>query len=218
MSFSRDNCRRHVLIKTLVRWRNGCLWTFPSVCQPERTICSATHQTWHALRTAVNFQIKKQCTFYTQTGVWSLVIQSQLFALIAELHKEFSWWVQAYHRSTGWDPRNEGQWWVGSTRRFGGAGEDAAGRCWKWQNWARACLRLLQAKNIPPEALGSAFLCLLDGPAKMALEGLALDELSAPDGAERVFQCLDARFPDLEAHERTAAYTSRSCEVFWESS
>ena len=48
----------------------------------------------------------------------------------------------------------------------------------------------------------------------MALEGLALDELSAPDGAERVFQCLDARFPDLEAHERTAAYTSRSCEVF----
>ena len=56
--------------------------------------------------------------------------------------------------------------------------------------------------------------CLLDGPAKMALEGLALDELSAPDGAERVFQCLDARFPDLEAHEKTAAYTGRGREIF----
>ena len=36
----------------------------------------------------------------------------------------------------------------------------------------------------------------------MALEGITIDDLSAPDGAESVFQCLDARFPDLEAHDK----------------
>ena len=34
----------------------------------------------------------------------------------------------------------------------------------------------------------------------MGLDGITIDELSAPDWADRVFQCLDACFPDLEAH------------------
>ena len=66
----------------------------------------------------------------------------------------------------------------------------------------------------------------------MASEGITIDELSAPEGAECVFQCLDACFPNLEAHDtigesplevfrlrvekgvRTASYTGRGRELF----
>ena len=79
---------------------------------------------------------------------------------------------------------------------------------------------------------GSAPFCLLDRPAEMALEGLNIEEVCVVNGADRLFSCLDERFPDLETHdkigeslddvfrskvdkgERTAAYTGRCRELF----
>ena len=102
---------------------------------------------------------------------------------------------------------------TGATKRFDGAGEDAARRYWKWRKWAKAYLTL-EAKGTPKEANGSALFCLLDGPA------------------DRLFSCLDERFRDLETHdkigesldnvvrfrvdkgERTAAYAGRCRELF----
>ena len=67
----------------------------------------------------------------------------------------------------------------------------------------------------------------------MALEGLNVEELCVVNGADRLFSCLDERFPDLETHdkkigesldnvfrlrvdkgERTATYTGRCRELF----
>ena len=88
------------------------------------------------------------------------------------------------------------------------------------------------AKGTPKEAHGSALFCLLDAPAEVALEGLKIEELCVVNGADRLFSCLDERFPDLETHdkigesldnvlrlkvdksERTAAYTGRCRELF----
>ena len=82
------------------------------------------------------------------------------------------------------------------------------------------------------KAHGSALFCLLVGPAELALEGLNIEELCVVNGADRLFSCLDERFPDLETHdkigesldnvfrlrvdkgERTAAYTGRCRELF----
>ena len=81
-----------------------------------------------------------------------------------------------------------------ATRRFGGAGEDAARRYWKWRKWAKAYLTLLEAKGTPKEAHGSALFCLLD---ELALEGLNIEELCVVNGADRLFWCLDERFPRI---------------------
>ena len=66
----------------------------------------------------------------------------------------------------------------------------------------------------------------------LSLEGLNIEELCVVNGADRLFSCLDERFPDLETHdkigeslddvfrlkvdkgERTAAYTGRCRELF----
>ena len=121
---------------------------------------------------------------------------------------------------------------TGATKRFDGADEDAARRYWKWRKWAKACLTLLEAKGTPKEALGSALVCLLDGPAELALEGIHIEEPCVGNRADRLFSCLDERSPDLETHdkigesldnvfrlrldkgERTAAYTGRCRELF----
>ena len=121
---------------------------------------------------------------------------------------------------------------TGATKRFDGAGEDVTRRYWKWRKWAKAYLTLLEANGTPKEAHGSALFCLLDGPAELALEGLNIEELCVVNGADRLFSCLDERFPDLETHdkigeslddvfrlkidkgERTAAYTGRCRELF----
>ena len=90
---------------------------------------------------------------------------------------------------------------TGATKRFDGADEDAARRYWKWRKWAKAYLTLLEARGTPQEALGSALLCLLDGPAELALEGLHIEELSVANGADRLVSCLDERFPDIETRQ-----------------
>ena len=89
---------------------------------------------------------------------------------------------------------------TGATKRFDGAGEDAARRYWKRRKWAKAYLTLLDAKGTPKEAQGSALFCLLDGPAELALEGLDIEEPCAVNGADRLFSCLDE--PDLETHDK----------------
>ena len=96
----------------------------------------------------------------------------------------------------------EGGSGIGRTRRFDGAGEHAAKKYWKWRKWAKAHLKLLQVKNFPPQPLGSAIFSYLDGPARMAWEGITIDLLVVSDGAERAFQFLDARFPDFEGHDK----------------
>ena len=40
------------------------------------------------------------------------------------------------------------------------------------------------------------------GPAESALEGLHIEELCVVNGADRLFSCLDERFPDLETHDK----------------
>ena len=100
------------------------------------------------------------------------------------------------------------------------------------ENGQRPILLLLEAKGTPKEAHGSALFCLQDGPAELALEGFNIEELCVVNGADRLFSCLDERFPDLETHdkigeslddvfrlkvdkgERTAAYTGRCRELF----
>ena len=91
---------------------------------------------------------------------------------------------------------------TGATKRFDGAGEDASRRYWKWRKWAKAYLTLLEAKGTPKEAHGSALFCLLDGPAELALQGLNIEDLCVVNGADRLFSCLDERFPDLETHDK----------------
>ena len=121
---------------------------------------------------------------------------------------------------------------TGATKRFDGTGEDASRRYWKWRKWAKAYLTLLEAKGTPKEAHGSALFCLLDGPAELALQGLNIEDLCVVNGADRLFSCLDERFPDLETHdkigeslddvfrlrvdkgERTVTYTGRCRELF----
>ena len=91
---------------------------------------------------------------------------------------------------------------TGATKRFDGAGEDAARQCWKWRKWAKAFLTLLEAKGTPKEAHGSALFCSPGGPAELALEGLHIEELCVVNGADRLFSCLDERFPDHETHDK----------------
>ena len=91
---------------------------------------------------------------------------------------------------------------TGATKRFDGAGEDAARRYWKWRTWAKAYLTLLEAKGTPKKALVSALFFLLDGPAELALEDLNIEELCVVNGADRLFSCLDERFPDFETHDK----------------
>ena len=100
------------------------------------------------------------------------------------------------------------------------------------KKWAKAYLKLFEATGTPKEAHGSALFCLVDGPAELALEGLNIEELCVVNGADRLFSCLDERFPDLQTHdkigeslddvfrlkvdkvERTAVYTGRCRELF----
>ena len=120
---------------------------------------------------------------------------------------------------------------TGATRRFDGAGEDAARRHWKWRKWAKAYLTLLEAKGTPKEAHGGALFCLLDGPAELALEGIRIDDLCVANGADRVFcasmndswtlrrttrgESLDNVFRlRVDRNGRTAAYTGRCRELF----
>ena len=63
------------------------------------------------------------------------------------------------------------------------------------ENEAKAYLTLLEAKGTPKEAHGSALFCLLDGPAVLALKGLNIEELCVVNGADRLFSCLEKRFP-----------------------
>ena len=65
------------------------------------------------------------------------------------------------------------------------------------ENGQKAYLTLLEARSTPKEAHGSALFCLLDGPAELALEGLNIEELCVVNSADRLFSCLDERFPDL---------------------
>ena len=37
---------------------------------------------------------------------------------------------------------------------------------------------------------------------ELALEGLNIEEFCVVNGADRLFSCLDERFPDLERHDK----------------
>ena len=82
---------------------------------------------------------------------------------------------------------------TGATKRFDGAGEDAARRYWKWRKWAKAYLTLLQAKGTPKEAHRCGLFCLLHGPAELALEGVRIEDLCVANRADRVFTRQDRR-------------------------
>ena len=119
---------------------------------------------------------------------------------------------------------------TGATKRFDGMLHNGAGN---GENGQMSMLRSSRPRALTPkEAHSGALFCLLDGPAELALEGLNIEELCVVNGANRLFSCLDDRFPDLETHdkigesldnvfrlrvdkgERTAAYTGRCRELF----
>ena len=70
------------------------------------------------------------------------------------------------------------------------------------ENGQRPILHSSRPGALFKEAHGSALFCLLDGPAELALEGLNIEELRVVNGADRLFSCLDERFPDLETHDK----------------
>ena len=102
---------------------------------------------------------------------------------------------------------------LGVHRRVtGSAGFDPRGKQWTVilrqvpRSALMAPVRMLHddtgnGENGQREAHGSALFCLLDGPAELALEGLNIEELCLVNGADRLFSCLDERFPDLQTHE-----------------
>ena len=164
-----------------------------------------------------------QCLSRTGAGAWKLLVDS------LGVHRRVT-------GSAGFDPRRK-QWTVilrQVPRSALMAPVSASRRYWKWRKWAKAYLTLLEAKGTPNEAHGSVLFCLLDGPAELALEALNIEELCVVNGADRLFSCLDERFPDLETHdkvgeslddvfrlkvgkgERSAACTGRCRELFEE--
>ena len=63
-------------------------------------------------------------------------------------------------------------------------------------------LDTVASEGTPPEALGSAVCCLLDGLVELALEGNRIEDLAVVSGADRVIQCPDSQFPNIEEHDR----------------
>ena len=158
----------------------------------------------------------------TGSGAWKLLVDS------LGVHRRVT-------GSAGFDPRRKQ--WTENLRQVPRSALMAPVRMLhddtgNGEKWAKAYLTLLEAKGTPKEAHGSALFCLLDGPAELALEDLNIEELCVVNGADRLFSCLDERFPDLETHdkigeslddvlrlkvdkgERTAAYTGRCRELF----
>ena len=156
----------------------------------------------------------------TGSGAWKLLVDS------LGVHRRVT-------GSAGFDPRRKQ--WTAILRQVPRSALMAPVRMLhddtgNGENGQRPIFTLLEAKGTPKEAHGSALLCLLDGPAELALEGLNIEELCVVNGADRLFSCLDERFPDLETHdkigeslddvfrlkvdkgERTAAYTGRCRE------
>ena len=68
---------------------------------------------------------------------------------------------------------------MGVTKRFDGASEDAARRCWKWRPWADTYLTLLQGRGTASETRGAARFCLLDELTQMALEEAPVSRTSS---------------------------------------
>ena len=75
------------------------------------------------------------------------------------------------------------------------------------QNGQRPILHSSRPRALQKRPHGCALFCLLDGPTELALEGLNIEELCVVNGADRLFSCLDERFPDLETHDKIGRIT-----------
>ena len=84
-------------------------------------------------------------------------------------------------------------------RRFDGEGDDPGKALKKWKTWAQA--KLVTLKDIKPEQRGPWILTLLDGRAWDACEHLTLDDLAVSGGDKKIWEVLQKRFPEKEAHD-----------------
>ena len=116
---------------------------------------------------------------------------------------------QKYRR----DPRRhvmEGGTGVGATRRFNGAGEDAANKILKMAKVVKSVSETVASENLSFRSTGKCHLLF----ARWTSVGTRSNPSVLLMGAEQLFQRLDARFPDLEAHDKIGeqSYAAQSID------
>ena len=84
-------------------------------------------------------------------------------------------------------------------RRFDGEGEDPGKSLKKWRTWAQA--KMLTLKDVKAEQRGPWLFTLLDGKAWDAREHVTLEELATDKGEKLLWDILQRRFPEKEAHD-----------------
>ena len=127
---------------------------------------------------------------------------------------------------------NNGQGFASSVKRFSGKGADAAEDYRRWRRWSRAYLVTQRARGLTPESVGSLLYTLLDDIALKSVDGIDFDRMEETGGEHLLYDLLDERFPEQEAHdkigaaldsvfglhidkgERMAEFTGRCKEVF----
>ena len=84
-------------------------------------------------------------------------------------------------------------------RRFDGEGEDRGKSLKKWRTWAQT--KMLTLKDVKAEQRGPWLFTLLDGKAWDACEHVTLEELATDKGEKLLWNILQRRFPEKEAHD-----------------
>lgn len=89
-----------------------------------------------------------------------------------------------------------------SQRRFSGDGENPTKEWKRWKRWSKAFLAVQKAKGMPAEAFGPLLFTLLDGTAVRSFDQVGLEKLETAGGQDIIYEVLDNRFPEEEAHDR----------------
>jgi hypothetical protein len=98
-----------------------------------------------------------------------------------------------------------GQGFSGAVKRFSGKGVDAAEDYRRWRRWSRAYLVTQRARGLTPESVGSLLYTLLDDIALKSVDGIDFDNLEETGGEHLLYDLLDERFPEQEAHDKIGA-------------
>ena len=98
---------------------------------------------------------------------------------------------------------DKGKDFSSAIKRFSGDGDDGSSKAYRrWRRWSRAYLTVQKAKGTPAEAFGSVLYTLLDGTALRAFDQVDMARLEEHGGEEVIYEILDQRYPEEEAHDR----------------